>query len=877
MCKRILCLLLSVLLLFLLPLTALAEDTEETPETITISTNDKFLEFAESCRLDSYSQKLHVELKTNLDLTGTDFQGIPIFCGSFDGGGHTISGLSITGDGSVQGLFRYLTRGAVVKNLHVTGEVHPQGSRENIGAIAGSNAGTIQNCSFSGTISGGDRVGGLVGSNTVAGIIEDCRVSGEVYGNHFVGGIAGENQGVIRGCVNTARINTTPQQNSVEIADITLDNLMDSESANTVTDIGGIAGSSGGVIRECENRGDVGYKHMGYNIGGIAGSQMGYIVDCRNHNTVSGRKEAGGIVGQMEPVTKIEYSIDTLQILQGQLNSMSTLVSRASSHAQENASDMGWELMDLEDDVYDALDAIDQMLPDRENGIPDLDSVLAAQNAFNSAMSGIQNSMYSLEDSAYGMVSTLSSDMRAITKQLGAMQSTINNAAENLGGSVTDISDQDTPADIAGKVENCVNMGSVLADRNVGGIAGAMALENDLDPEEDIQITGDESLNFDSELRAVILNCENEGTVTVRKQNAGGIAGWMPMGLVKGSMNTGTLEGGGADYVGGIAGQSVGFLRECDAKCVINGASCVGGIAGSADIATGCRSMVKLSGTEKTGAVLGYAETTSKDEEAPIQDNCYTPIGADPGAIDGISYEGVAQPLSRSRFLEQENLSEVFRSFRVRFTFDDGKIQVYNVAPGTELRPEDIPQLPRRDGYTARWEGPEDLHITFDTEYTAVYTPLTAVIQSKDVNEEGKPVLLAEGAFTEEAWLTTGESTYLPQLQKGQTIVDSLTFMTSESASEITARYLLPEDTDSEACRVYLRAEEGDWAEVPFTVDGSYLVFASHPGRNHLALVQTQANGRLLPVAAAVLAAAAVILLLVRKAGKKKSSKEESK
>ena len=50
---------------------------------------------------------------------------------------------------------------------------------------------------------------------------------------------------------------------------------------------------------------------------------------------------------------------------------------------------------------------------------------------------------------------------------------------------------------------------------NGGGILGVVALENDLDPEEDVEISGDASLNFESEVRAVILDCENTGSVTV--------------------------------------------------------------------------------------------------------------------------------------------------------------------------------------------------------------------------------------------------------------------------------------------------------------------------------------------------------------------------
>ena len=64
-------------------------------------------------------------------------------------------------------------------------------------------------------------------------------------------------------------------------SELTLGDLIGTENVADITDIGGIAGQSGGVIRACMNRGTVGYQHMGYNVGGIAGSQTGYIEGLR--------------------------------------------------------------------------------------------------------------------------------------------------------------------------------------------------------------------------------------------------------------------------------------------------------------------------------------------------------------------------------------------------------------------------------------------------------------------------------------------------------------------------------------------------------------------------------------------------------------------
>lgn len=191
----------------------------------------------------------------------------------FEGQGHTISGLSLVDDGSVIGFFRYVQQGANVRDLVIRGRSMPTGSRSTVGGIAGSNAGTLHNCRFEGVSSGASVVGGIAGTNLAAGVIESCTTTGSVYGAHFIGGIAGENHGIIANCTNTSSVNTTVEQNDIDLSSLTLNDLIGTENVADITDIGGIAGQSGGVIRACMNRGTVGYQHMGYNVGGIAAAR----------------------------------------------------------------------------------------------------------------------------------------------------------------------------------------------------------------------------------------------------------------------------------------------------------------------------------------------------------------------------------------------------------------------------------------------------------------------------------------------------------------------------------------------------------------------------------------------------------------------------
>lgn len=868
--KRFLSIILSLFLLTGMALPVLAE---ETTVQLSISTADEFLAFAENCRLDSYSQNLSVCLEKDIDLGGSAFEPVPIFSGSFDGKGHTISGLSITGDGSTQGLFRYLTATAVVQNLNVKGDIHPGGSRNQIGAIAGQNEGHISKCSFDGSVSGGDYVGGIVGSNSVTGIIENCQVIGEVHGDHFVGGIAGENAGVIRVCTNSAKINTTPQQNDVEISDITMDTLTNTEATNTVTDIGGITGISSGVIRDCKNFCDVGYRHIGYNIGGIAGTQSGYITGCENYGAIHGRKEVGGIVGQMEPTSAITYSEDTLQILQGQLGELSGLVNQASGNAQANASQIGSQIGVLQEQTQAAQGAVDALLPDgTDPELPDPDTTVAAINTLSTTLNAMPGTLRSISAATQTTVSSLSRDLNAIAGKVSAMEETVNSASENLGGSIADVSDQDTEETLTGKVERSVNNGIVLADLNVGGIAGAISVENDLDVLEDWEQYGEESLNFQSEVRAVILNCSNVGTVTGKKQNAGGIVGWQALGMVKNSTNTGKLDCADADYVGGISGLSTGYIRGNNARCEIAARTNAGGIAGSGSIATDCLAQVKFVGVkEQMGAILGSVGET--EEETPISGNFYLNVDKDPGAIDGISYSGMAEPMTLDAFLSIENLPAIFKTVTVQFVFDDGKTTDIAVQPGGALDKTKIPTVPEKAGHTGKWEGLETAeleNILFDITFKAAYVTYNSVIESEQTRENGLPILLLEGSFTDQANICVNQSNVTPALAKGEVMLECWQITVDNSAN--TAHFLLPEGVNSENVKLLLSAADGEWKEVSFSQDESYLVIPVEPGNQHLALVGVQTNYMpwvIAGVGAAVLIALVIVLRLRKKKLKK--------
>ncbi|MBO5543341.1 MAG: hypothetical protein J5949_01780, partial [Oscillospiraceae bacterium] len=172
--RRGLAMLFAVIMAAGLPAAALAEEAQpDTPSTSIRSVED-FLAFAEGCSSDMYSRGKLFVLSADLDLSGMAFSPIPYFAGVFDGTNHSISGLRLTADGSRQGLFRVVAGGAQVKNLTVRGNVSPGGTACSVGGIVGVNSGSLFDCSFEGTVSGIQDVGGIVGRNEAGSVLTRC-------------------------------------------------------------------------------------------------------------------------------------------------------------------------------------------------------------------------------------------------------------------------------------------------------------------------------------------------------------------------------------------------------------------------------------------------------------------------------------------------------------------------------------------------------------------------------------------------------------------------------------------------------------------------------------------------------------------------------
>ena len=170
--------------------------TIESNGSYTVTSADGLMNIAEL--VNGGKSDINITLTADIDLTGKDWTPIGTdydnsYKGTFDGGGHTITGLTFTTNDEYAGLFGWLNRAGTVKNVVMEGVqiTSNQIYGGSIGGVVGSGWGTIENCSVSGSVSGTVYVGGVVGVQ-IGGSITGCSSSATVKGTVDVGGVAGQ-------------------------------------------------------------------------------------------------------------------------------------------------------------------------------------------------------------------------------------------------------------------------------------------------------------------------------------------------------------------------------------------------------------------------------------------------------------------------------------------------------------------------------------------------------------------------------------------------------------------------------------------------------------------------------------------------------------
>ncbi len=406
------------------PCVSLASETER------ISSEKDLLEFLDKCTGDSYSKGRDFILTTDIDLRGKKIDSASVFCGSFDGGGHTIKNyeMEFTGD-DYAGFFHKLAEGANVVNLTLSGNMRKTESETNglsadeirgeleknlgittestavdgasFGGIVGFNEGIVKNCAYSGTLTAEKRAGGIVGENSEKGLIEECVNYAEINSTYISGGIAGDNEGRIRGSENKGGVCTDAEENN--------------------SNIGGIAGFNEGVTETSVNSANVGETGFGTNIGGIAGKQCGVISECENKGNIGGNKNVGGITGLFVPYIDYDLSAENIK----------NEVEKTKQSIKSGANEIQNELTGSVDDLFSGFGDFSKLLS--SNGliglIPPALYSIASSNA--KVKEGAARVLNSIADGIEQRNATGGFDSAGTSDSINALLESLNDKIEN--------------------------------------------------------------------------------------------------------------------------------------------------------------------------------------------------------------------------------------------------------------------------------------------------------------------------------------------------------------------------------------------------------------------------------------------------------------
>ena len=241
---------------------------------------------------------INITLTADIDLTGKNWTPIGTsfhnsYTGTFDGGGHTITGLTVTTNDEGVGLFGYLGKAGTVKNVVMEGVqiTSNQIYGGSIGGVVGYGWGTIENCSVSGSVSGTVYVGGVVGAQW-GGSITGCSSSATVKGTVDVGGVAGQtnSSATLTACYATGNV------------------IIEIHPTNNISG-GGLVGFNGGNgVWACYATGNVtstGSSTGKVHISGFLGDNYTTVTACywkNNHEQGIGYKKEGTVT----EVTKVD-------------------------------------------------------------------------------------------------------------------------------------------------------------------------------------------------------------------------------------------------------------------------------------------------------------------------------------------------------------------------------------------------------------------------------------------------------------------------------------------------------------------------------------------------------------------------------------------
>ena len=480
-----------------------------------------------------------------------------------------------------------------------------------------------------------------------------------------------------------------------------------------------------------------------------------------------------------------------------------------------------------------------------------------------------------LGDEYYTASKGLFNDINSIAKDMSDLNNTLDDTSGILNIDLTDVNDQftkimvmlsnaitgraddqlfeDTSADDSdditdGKVRLCVNGGTVEGDSNVGGIAGTMGIEYEtsLDLEEaGVDGMGADSIFYETyDTKCVVKSCTNNGSVSAKKTNVGGIAGSAEMGMIVDSEGYGGVASTEGGYVGGIAGDSKAIIRRCYSMCSLEGSEYVGGIAGYGATITDSVALVGMNDYTVTccGAIAGYADVNGEDNT--IKDNRF--VNDEIGAVDGISYTGKAVPVTYDDLYTDTKIPSSFKQLRLTFVADGQTVAEVRFEYGGSISEADIPAVPEKEGFTGEWPEYDYSCLYYSDTLVAEYTSKQATMATDKTRDDSPmSIVLVEGDFADKAKVYLNEYTGEgPEVEDAEVYEKWVVRVEGDNGDKpCSVRYLPPAgDKGTREVDVYV-LKDGAWSKVDTSSSGSYVVFESDSETVVFAAVERTSKG----------------------------------
>lgn len=463
-------------------------------------------------------------------------------------------------------------------------------------------------------------------------------------------------------------------------------------------------------------------------------------------------------------------------------------------------------------------------------------------------LSAIQDQVENMTQAAGADNDDLYTTSQAIFDMMEVVRQSVSGLGEEPELTVTDLTDEIEQG--PGLVKDCSVSGTVEGDSNVGGVVGTVSTELVGDPEATFDL-GDIQLMSDvyATLRAVVRNCRFDGTVTVKNECGGGVAGRCEAGAILDCAARGSVETGG-DYCGGIVGRTRGKVIRCAALTDLTGQSWLGGVTGLGGDITDCRTMVRAdSDGEYQGAIAGQAEGV-------LTGNRY--LMEDLAGLDGVDYAETAQGLDFDAFSQLDYIPADFLTFSYRFEANGQTVAEIPFDYGDDLDLGQVPEAPKQGGEYGQWPQFPTKGLRRSLVIEAQFTAPTSTLADQD----GVAQLLVEGTFSPEATLTVCQEE-LPVVNiEGYTACAAWSYTVSGSQSEILTVRLRADGTKKTAVAVY---QNDNWERVDSTQDGSYLVFQAPAQGKVLLLDNNQLSSKTIVLIAGAAVAVLVLGILVVK------------